>query len=229
MTCCVFERESKNRKTMIQKILKIKTSELIPYAGNSRTHSDEQVTQIAASIKEFGFNNPVLIDSSNGIIAGHGRVMAAQKLGIDEVPTICLDHLSDSQRRAYVIADNKIALNSGWDEEALAAEIDRLIEDGVNISLTGFSAMEIDDLLEAEEAIEEAEEIIHEQSLQVEPAKEYILIMAKDADEWDEMVEFFKLKKVRRGGYKSGSAFDSIGTERVLKFERIKNANCDTK
>ena len=138
MTCRVFERESKNRKTMIQKILKIKTSELIPYAGNSRTHSDEQVTQIAASIKEFGFNNPVLIDSSNGIIAGHGRVMAAQKLGIDEVPTICLDHLSDSQRRAYVIADNKLALNAGWDEEALAAEIDRLREEDFDLDLLGF-------------------------------------------------------------------------------------------
>ena len=210
-------------------IKKVPTGDLIPYAANSRTHSDAQVAQIAASIKEFGFNNPVLIDSENGIIAGHGRVMAAQKLGLDEVPCLVLAHLSDAQKRAYVIADNKLALNAGWDEDALKAEIERLQEEEFDTDLTGFSEMEIDDLLEAEEVIDEADEIIHEQSLQVEPAKEYVLILAKDNDEWDEMVEFFKLKKVRRGGYKPGSAFDSIGTERVLKFERAKNANSNTK
>ena len=172
MTCSVFERESKNRKTMIQKILKIKTSELIPYAGNSRTHSDEQVSQIAASIKEFGFNNPVLIDSSNGIIAGHGRIMAAQKLGIDEVPTICLDHLSDAQRRAYVIADNKLALNAGWDDDALKAELDRLADEEFDLSLLGFDEDEIDTLLvdEATEGLTDEDEVpeVAEQAVTVE-------------------------------------------------------------
>jgi ParB-like chromosome segregation protein Spo0J len=128
---------------MSQKIISIKTDTLIPYAGNSRTHSAEQVAQIAASIKEFGFNNPVLVDADGGIIAGHGRVMAARKLGLDEVPTICLDHLTDAQRRAYVIADNKLALNAGWDEEALQAELDRLRELDFDLDLTGFTGDEI--------------------------------------------------------------------------------------
>ena len=90
-------------------------NDLIPYVNNSRTHSDEQVTQIAASIKEFGFTNPILIDEQGGVIAGHGRVMAAKKLGLEQVPTITLAGLSDAQRKAYVIADNKLALNAGWD------------------------------------------------------------------------------------------------------------------
>lgn len=91
-------------------------SRLIPYVNNSRTHSDEQVAQIAASIREFGFTSPILIDESDGIIAGHGRVLAARKLGMAEVPCIRLGHLTEAQRRAYIIADNKLALNAGWDE-----------------------------------------------------------------------------------------------------------------
>lgn len=139
---------------MLQKIKTLKTDTLIPYAGNSRTHSAEQVSQIAASIKEFGFNNPVLVDADGGIIAGHGRVMAAQKLGLDEVPTICLDHLTDAQRRAYVIADNKLALNAGWDEEALQAEISRLEDEDFNLDLIGFNNEEIDELINGTEETE---------------------------------------------------------------------------
>jgi len=133
---------------MLQKLILTNTESLIPYAGNSRTHSDEQVRQIAASIKEFGFNNPVLIDEANGIIAGHGRVLAAAKLELKEVPTICLKHLSDAQRRAYVIADNKLAMNAGWDEDALAAEIARLSEEDFDIDLLGFNTDELDALLD---------------------------------------------------------------------------------
>jgi ParB-like chromosome segregation protein Spo0J len=99
---------------------------LIPYARNSRTHSDAQVAQIAASIKEFGFTNPVLIDQENGIIAGHGRVLAARKLGMNDVPCLRLGYLSDTQKRAYIIADNKLALNSGWDDELLKLELHAL-------------------------------------------------------------------------------------------------------
>lgn len=135
---------------MTNKLQKTKIKKLIPYAANSRTHSDEQVNQIAASIKEFGFNNPVLVDESNGIIAGHGRVMAAQKLSMEEVPTICLSHLTDAQRRAYVIADNKLALNAGWDDDALQAEIDRLRDDDFDISLLGFDDDELGDLFDDE-------------------------------------------------------------------------------
>lgn len=120
---------------------------LVPYARNSRTHSDEQVAQIAASIQEFGFTNPVLIDADGGIIAGHGRVMGARKLGLSNVPCIRLGHLNEQQRRAYVIADNKLALNAGWDEETLAQELRELIDGGYDVGLTGFALAEIDELL----------------------------------------------------------------------------------
>ena len=127
-------------------IKKVKTIDLIPHARNSRTHSDEQINQIAASIKEFGFLNPIIIDGENGIIAGHGRVMAANKLNIKELPCVDASHLSETQRRAYVIADNKLALNSGWDIEMLRVEFDELQEAGFDLELTGFSMDEIADL-----------------------------------------------------------------------------------
>lgn len=120
---------------------------LLPYARNSRTHSEDQVAQIAASIKEFGFNNPVLIAPDGEIIAGHGRVQAARKLGLEEVPCVTLDHLTDNQRRAYVIADNKLALNAGWDEEMLKTEIELLLDNDFDTDLLGFSEDEIAGLL----------------------------------------------------------------------------------
>ena len=120
-----------------------KIKDLIPYCNNSRTHSDEQVLQIAASIKEFGFTNPVLIDDQGGIIAGHGRIMAAQKLKMDEVPTITLSDLSEAQKKAYIIADNKLALNSGWDDELLKIELEQLKELDFDLVLIGFSDDEL--------------------------------------------------------------------------------------
>ena len=129
------------------KIETIKTADLVPYARNSRTHSESQVAQIAGSIREFGFTNPVLIDAENGIIAGHGRVMAAGKLGLKEVPCIRLAHLSDIQRRAYIIADNKLALNSGWDEEMLGLELADLREMDFDLGLIGFDSAEIEEFL----------------------------------------------------------------------------------
>lgn len=143
-------------------------AELVPYANNARTHSESQVAQIAASIKEFGFNNPVLIDTANGIIAGHGRVMAAQLLGIEDVPTITLDHLSDAERRAYILADNRLALNAGWDDAILATELQRL--DGeIDLALLGFDSDELDALLEKLEAEPEkpADEIPDEEAIEV--------------------------------------------------------------
>ena len=120
------------------KLENIAIEKLIPYARNSRTHSDDQVAQIAASIKEFGFTNPVLIDKEDGIIAGHGRVMAARKLGLKDIPCLRLGHLSETQKRAYVIADNKLALNAGWDTEMLKVEFADLKEQGFDLELTGF-------------------------------------------------------------------------------------------
>lgn len=129
-----------------RQIEQISIQALIPYARNSRTHSDAQVAQIAASIREFGFTNPVLIDKDGGIIAGHGRVLGARKLGLSDVPCIRLAHLTDAQKRAYVIADNKLALNAGWDAEALQVELADLNGAGFNMDLLGFG---VDDLAEA--------------------------------------------------------------------------------
>lgn len=119
------------------------TADLIPYARNSRTHSDIQVAQIAASIREFGFRVPILIDGENGIIAGHGRVLAALKLGLDEVPTVDGSDMTEVQRKMYVIADNKIALNAGWDEDVLMLEIEDLRGMGADIDLLAFDPSEI--------------------------------------------------------------------------------------
>lgn len=123
--------------------IKKNVADLIPYARNSRMHSEDQVLQIAASIKEFGFTNPVLIDKENGIIAGHGRVLAAKKLDMKQVPCIVADDWTDAQKKAYVIADNKLALNAGWDNAMLALEFAELQELGFDLSLTGFSDAEL--------------------------------------------------------------------------------------
>jgi DNA modification methylase len=125
---------------------------LIPFARNPRTHSEAQVTQIAASIAEFGFNNPILVDTKAGIIAGHGRLLAARKLQLTEVPVIVLDHLTDAQKRAYVIADNQLALNAGWDEALLAAELAALQQEDFNLGLIGFEDEEVARLLAGQDA-----------------------------------------------------------------------------
>jgi site-specific DNA-methyltransferase (adenine-specific) len=134
---------------------------LIPYAKNARTHSDEQVAQLAGSIKEFGFNNPVLVDKDNSVIAGHGRLMAARKLGMDKVPVVELEHLTESQRKAYVLADNRIALNSGWDTSMLSLELQDL-KDDIDLSLLGFDPDELDALLNP---IEETEGLTDEDAV----------------------------------------------------------------
>lgn len=128
-------------------------ADLIPYAANSRTHSDAQVAQIAASIKEFGWTNPILIDGQNTIITGHGRLLAARKLGMEEVPAIILDHLSKAQQRALVIADNQLALNAGWDVDMLKAEIEDLHLENFNLSILGFDDNFLDGLLQSEPSV----------------------------------------------------------------------------
>jgi DNA modification methylase len=143
--------------------------QLIPYVNNSRTHDGQQVAQIAASIREFGFTNPVLIDEDDSIIAGHGRLMAARLLKLETVPTIRLEGLTDTQKRAYIIADNKLALNAGWDNELLMLELDALKDADYDLDLTGFSADEISDLmpeqltegLTDEDAVPDVPEIPH--------------------------------------------------------------------
>lgn len=134
----------------------LQTAVLKPYAQNSRTHSNRQVEEIAASIREFGFTNPVLIDDEQTIIAGHGRVLAAEMLGMETVPTILLSGLTSAQKKAYVIADNKLALNAGWDEELLKSELELLQASGIDLDLIGFTEDELAELFD--ESISEAEE-----------------------------------------------------------------------
>ena len=129
---------------------------LIPYARNPRTHSDAQIAQLAASIVEFGWTNPILVDGDNGVIAGHGRLLAARKLGMTEVPVIELAHLTSAQKRALVIADNRLALDAGWDEAMLVLELAELADIGFELDLTGFSANEIERLLDAVETTDSA-------------------------------------------------------------------------
>src|SRR6476469_7874970 len=127
---------------------------LRPYAGNARTHSKRQIRQIANSIQRFGFCNPVLIDNQRQIIAGHGRVAAARFLGIDQVPTVRLAHLSEAEKRAYVLADNRLAEKAGWDREILAIELQALVDLDFEVELTGFETAEVDLILEeANEAV----------------------------------------------------------------------------
>lgn len=129
------------------KIEQRKVESLIPYVNNSRKHSDEQVAQIAASIKEFGWTNPILVDGDNGIIAGHGRLMAARKLDMDKVPVIELAHLTPSQRKALIIADNRLALNAEWDTQMLTLELNDLLKDDFGLDILGFGDEELESLL----------------------------------------------------------------------------------
>jgi hypothetical protein len=137
---------SKTNLAMARRIELWPVERLEPYERNARTHSPEQVAQIAASIDEFGFLNPILVDSGDGVIAGHGRLAAAKELGLDQVPVVVLDHLTEAQKRAYIIADNKLALNAGWDVELLNDEIQGLTDLSFDISLLGFSDAEIEGL-----------------------------------------------------------------------------------
>jgi len=135
------------KSSVLESIEHIDLEKLIPYARNSRTHSDEQVAQIMASIREFGFCNPVLIDKEGTIIAGHGRVLAATRMELEHVPCLRLSHLTDAQRRAYVIADNRLALNAGWDSELLANELADLHADDFDLGLLAFDPDELETLL----------------------------------------------------------------------------------
>jgi DNA modification methylase len=139
---------------LVQRIERWPLEKLIPYARNPRKHSEAQVAQIAASVASFGFNVPILVDTKDGIIAGHGRLLAARKLGLTHVPVIVLDHLTDMQKRAYIIADNQLALNADWDEELLRIELAALQDEDFNVDLIGFEDEELARLLAAQDAID---------------------------------------------------------------------------
>jgi ParB-like chromosome segregation protein Spo0J len=206
------------------KIENIAVEKLIPYARNAKRHDPAQISKLAGSIREFGFNNPVLIDAENGIIAGHGRVMAAQKLELKDVPCIRLGHLTENQRKAYILADNRLAeIGGGWDEEMLKAELESL---GMDETWLDFDI--VIGSSEEEEKESEISEKIFEQSVQLDPAKEFIVIICEPS-EYEEAKSILDLKQVRRGGYKEGSAFDAVSFERAITFDRLKNAICNTK
>lgn len=174
--------------------------DLIPYARNSRTHSSSQIAQIASSIREFGWTQPILLDGTNGIIAGHGRFEAACMLDIQDVPTIDLTHLTDSQKRAYVIADNKIALNSGWDEQMLALEIGDLKDAGFDIELLAFDPSELNNgdvdysVLDDEEIDDQLDDMAKgvRKAIQIEFEPEHY-------DEAQELVKFWREQKAYVG------------------------------
>ncbi len=151
--------DAKRLKMQAKEIVWISGTELVPYKNNPRTHSKNQIRQIARSIEEFGFTNPVLIDRDSNIIAGHGRVKAAEYLGIEQVPTLCLADMTEAQKRTYIIADNRLAENAGWDDELLALEFEGLLELDIDLTLTGFDMGEIDLIIGNDEAPQEEEEV----------------------------------------------------------------------
>lgn len=142
------------------KIIQLDINSLIPYTRNSKEHPEEQIEQIASSIKEFGFTNPVLVDGRGEIIAGHGRVVAAKRLGLKTIPTISLEYLTPEQKKAYVIADNKLAENSIWDMTSLAADMKDLAECGYDLELTGFDLIEIQKIIDMPEELQEKKEAL---------------------------------------------------------------------
>ena len=173
----------------MNKIAYLNTKDLIPYVNNSRTHSDDQVNQIAASINEFGFTNPILIDDKQNIIAGHGRVLAANKLDLDKVPTIELKGLTKAQIKAYVIADNQLALNAGWDLDVLKLELEHLQEIEFDLDLLGFDDGFLSVLFDGPEEVE----------LKEESYSEVFNIIVECNDELDQEVIYHDLVKK---GYK---------------------------
>ena len=187
------------------------TGELIPYVNNSRTHSEQQVQQVAASIKEFGFTNPLLIDEDGGIIAGHGRLQAAQLLKLDEVPTITLEGLTEAEKKAYVIADNKLALNAGWDDELLKVEIQTLSDFDFDLSLLGWDVLpdfkdDIDySILDDDDLDDELEEMTDDvkKAIQIE-------FESQDYEEAKDIISFWR----DQGAYVGGLILDYLRKEK---------------
>lgn len=194
------------------KIVYKNIEDLIPYARNSRTHSDAQVAQIAASIKEFGWRNPVLIDGENGIIAGHGRVLAARKLGLTEVPTIDGSDMTETQKRAFIIADNKIALNASWDDELLMLEIKDLQDLGADISLLAFDPSELQPLADIDYSVLDDENMDDELDEMAGGVKKAIQIEF-DIDDYDEAQELVKFWR-NEGAYVGGLILSFLRTEK---------------
>ena len=199
------------------------TSTLIPNPRNARKHSPTQVGEIAGLIREFGWTMPILVDEENNIVAGHGRWMASQALGIADVPVVVARGWSDAKKRAYMIGDNEIASHATWNKELLRVELADLQGQGVDLDAIGFAPSA---------AQQEAETDELPRALQLEPARVYCVIVCRTADEWDRLKLALGLTPVRRGGYKKGSPFDDTGTQRVVPaadfLALIEAPPCDT-
>lgn len=202
------------------KLTTTKITELSLDPSNVRKHSRRNLDAIKASLRKFGQQKPIVVDAKGIVLAGNGTLAAAKELGWTEIE-ITRTTLQGVEATAFAIADNRTAELAEW-EDSLGDVIKSLIAAGVDKDDIGFNQMEIDDMMEAEAIAAEVDEIIHEQSVQIEPSKEYLIILAENETEWDEMIAYFDLKKVRRGGYAIGSAFDAVGIERVLPFKRAK-------
>jgi ParB-like chromosome segregation protein Spo0J len=187
--------------------------QLIPYARNARKHGPAQITMIADLIREYGWTMPVLVDEDGEIIVGHGRVLAAQQLGLPEIPTITAHGWTDKQKRAYRVADNQSAALSTWDKTLLRVELTDLATQGADLEALGFAASDAASDAETTQQLPQA--------LQLEPAREYALIVCADPDEWERLKVALSLTPVRRGGYRKGSQFDDVGTQRVVPASHI--------
>ena len=189
-----------------------RTDQVIPYVNNSRTHGERQVQQIASSIQEFGFTNPILIDHDGGLIAGHGRLLAAQMLNLDKVPTITLGDLSDAQRKAYVIADNKLALNSGWDDELLKVEIETLSDSNFDLGVLGWDVLP-DFKDDVDYSILDDDDIDADLSDMTDGVKRAIQIEfeSQDYDEAAELIKFWRSE----GAYVGGLILDYFRKEKA--------------
>lgn len=179
-------------------------AELIPYINNARTHGEVQIAQIAASIKEFGFVNPILTDGAKGVIAGHGRLLAAKKLGMEFVPVIELSHLSKAQKKAYILADNRIALNSGWDADLLAVEIEALKEVDFDVELLGFSKEELD-------AMTQSTPLAKEKTENTKPIKQTRMLLSIPVALYSTITASSGLEEAIRAAVKLGARVDYDG------------------
>jgi ParB-like chromosome segregation protein Spo0J len=201
-------------------IEELATETLVPYAKNSRKHDTGQVEKIAASIREFGFCNPVLIDENNGIIAGHGRVMAAQMLGLESVPCFRLTHLSETQKRAYIIADNRLQeITGSWDEELLRVEVEALLAEDFDLEIIGLKENEVNDLLTNE--VEPAGLEIPRMELQPYEKYDYLMFLFSDVQEFENACERFNVEKVM---VKYNDKCKKVGLGRVIKGSKLLEA-----
>ena len=192
--------------------------DLRPYGRNARKHPGQQIEALAKAIKRFGFLVPVLIEADGTLITGHGRVEAAKRVGLNEVPAVCVDGLSAAEIRALRLADNKLGDKSDWNKPALAAELSWIMDNAGDPEVTGFDSIELAKLLGS--ATSEAQEL-PPAAIQLEPAKEYLVVVCENSEEWERVRAMLGLGLVSRRGYKAGSDFRTVGQERVITAKKL--------